>query len=151
MDAQTSWTSTQPPRHATQEMPGCSFRTHDVPRLGRVVEVVLEGRRNAEFWLEMRSLLGREVPRRAPQYLVFDLRGLDCLVGSACLAGLVAGAVEMMRLGRPQGTRIVATGEMAGRLTKSLSLCKLEPVFGAVHASVAAAVVGIVRTALKAS
>jgi anti-anti-sigma regulatory factor len=112
-----------------------------------VVEVVLSGRRDPEFWQEVRDVLEEEIPRRTPQYLVLDLRGLDCVVGSACLGGLVAGAVEMKRLGRLGATRIVVTGEMATRLDRSLALCKLQPLLGPLHDSVTSALLGIARSA----
>ena len=143
MSGNTSWTTPEPPRPAIRTVPGCRLRTHDVPHLGRVVEVVLSG--DPEFWQEVRYVLGEEIPRRTPHYLVLDLRGLDCIVGSAFLGGLVAGAVEMKCLGRFGGTRIVATGEMATRLDRSLALCKLQPVLGPLHDSVTSVLLGIAR------
>jgi hypothetical protein len=120
-------------------IPGCCLHTRDIPRLGRVVEVVLAGRQDPEFWVAVRNVLREEIPRRSPHHLVFDLRGLDCMVGSAFLGGLVAGAIEMKRLGRLGATRIVATGELAAKLARNLSLCKLEPILGAVHRDLASA------------
>jgi anti-anti-sigma regulatory factor len=106
---------------------------HDIPRLGRVVVVLLSGRQDPDFWQTVRDALRKEIPSRSPRYLVFDLRELECIVGSACLGGLVAGAIEMRRLGRSGKTRIVATGELATRLARNVSLCKLEPILGEVH------------------
>ncbi len=101
--------------------------------------VVLSGRQDPDFWQEVRDVIREEVPRRSPHDLVFDLRDLDCMVGSALLGGLVAGAIEMKRLGRPGGTRIVATGDMGATIERSLALCKLEPVLGVVHDNLASA------------
>ena len=125
-------------RIATPET-GCLVRAHDHPSLGRVLEAVLSGRQDPDFWDGVRRLLREEVARQGPQYLVFDLRTLDCLVGSSFLGGLVAGAIEMERQGRLGRTRIVATGGMAHRLAEVLTLCKLEPVLGGIHADVVSA------------
>jgi len=120
-------------RTAELENTGCRLRAHEHPRLGRVLEAVLSGRQDPEFWDQLRSVLRNEVAGRAPQYLVLDLRALDSLVGSALLGGLVAGALEMERNGKPGRTRIIATGEIAGRLNVVVPLCKLEPVLGGVY------------------
>lgn len=120
-------------RPAAFEDIGCRLGAHDHPRLGHVLQVVLSGRQDPEFWDQLRSVLRNEVARRAPQYLVLDLRALDCLVGSAFLGGLVAGALEMERNGKPGRTRIIATGEIAGRLDVVVPLCKLEPVLGSIY------------------
>jgi hypothetical protein len=112
---------------------------HDVPRLGRIVLVQLFGRREPEFWKDVRDVLREEIPRRSPHLLVLDVRGLDCIVGSAFLGGLVAGAVEMKKIGRLGATRILARGEMARRLAKTVALCKLEPILGTVHGDLGSA------------
>ena len=139
MTAHASWTTSGPPHPATRTLSGCRLRTLAIPGLGPVLEVVLSGRQDPDFWQSVRDVLREEIPGRSPRFLVFDLRGLDCIVGSALLGGLVAGALEMKRLGRLGGARIVATGEIATRLTRTLSLCKLEPVLGAVHGDMASA------------
>ena len=126
-------------RIATLETAGCLVRAHDHPSLGRVMEVVLSGRQDPDFWDGVRRLLREEIARQSPQYLVFDLRTLDCIVGSSFLGGLVAGAIEMERQGRLGRTRIVATGGMARRLAEVLTLCKLEPVLGGIHPEFASA------------
>jgi hypothetical protein len=113
-----------------------------MPGFGRVLVMALSGHREPDFWQEVRDVLRREVPERSPQYMVFDLRALDGIVGSAFVGGLVAGAVEMQALGRPGRTRIVATGEMAARLGRTLMACKLEPILGPVHPDLASALLG---------
>ena len=140
MKNQTSWTTPEAVSPKARDVPGCALLSHEVPGVGRVVTVELSGRRDPGFWQGVRDTLGQEVPRRSPDYLVFDLRRLDGLVGSAFLGGLVAGAIEMKRLGRLDRTRLVATGEMAEKLARSIALCKLEPVLGRVHETVTAAV-----------
>jgi hypothetical protein len=102
--------------------------------------VELSGRKDPDFWQEVRFALREEIRRRSPHLLVFDLRGLDCMVGSALIGGLVAGAMEMEKLQRVGGTRIVARGEVATRLARTLSLCKLEPLLGPVHGDLGSAV-----------
>jgi hypothetical protein len=114
-------------------LPGLHLRASERPGVGPVLEAVLSGRRDPEFWQLVSERLRDEIPRRSPRYLVFDVRALECIVGSRFVGGLVAGAVEMNRLGRIEGTRIVATGDVARRLTRVLRLCNLESVFGAVH------------------
>ena len=126
-------------RIATLETAGCLVRAYDHPSLGRVLEVVLSGRQDPDFWEGVRRLLREEIARQSPQYLVFDLRTLDCIVGSSFLGGLVAGGIEMERQGRLGRTRIVAIGGMAGRLAEVLTLCKLEPVLGGIHPDLASA------------
>jgi len=127
---------------ATQETAGCHVRASDHPTLGRVLEVVLSGHQVPDFWEGVRGVLREEIARRIPQYLVLDLRTLDCIVGSSLLGGLVAGALEMEKQGKPERTRILAAGGMAGRLAEVLRLCKLEPVLGGVHADLASALAG---------
>ena len=139
------WTTPEPPCHTGHAVPGCRLRMHDVPHLGRILQVQLSGRREPEFWKEVREVLREEIPRRSPHLLVLDVRGLDCIVGSAFLGGLVAGAVEMKRLGRLGATRILARGETATRLAKTVALCKLEPVLGAVHGDLGSALLGMLR------
>lgn len=134
-------TASEPPRSARRPArgasesasSGCRIRTRDVLPFGLVLEAVLSGRQDPEFWEEVHRVLREEVARRSPDYLVFDLRELDCAVGSAFVGGLTAGAVEMKNIGRLNRTRIVATGEIARRLATILPLCKLEPVLGLVH------------------
>ena len=126
-------------RIATLETAGCLVRAYDHPSLGRVMEVVLSGRQDPDFWEGVRRLLREEIGRQSPQYLVFDLRTLECIVGSSFLGGLVAGAIEMERQGRLGRTRIVATAGMAHRLAEVLTLCKLEPVVGGIHPDLASA------------
>ena len=145
MNFHSPWTATEPPCHARRAVPGCRVRVHDVPRVGRIVHVDLWGTREPEFWQEVRDVLREEIPRRAPHLLVLDVRGLDCIVGSAFLGGLVAGAVEMKKLGRLGATRILARGEMATRLARTVSLCKLEPVLGTVHGDLGSALLGMIR------
>jgi hypothetical protein len=123
------YTSESTPR----EHAGCRLRAHEVPALGAVLEVVLSGRQDPEFWDGVHGLLREEVARSAPQYLVFDLRALDCIVGSSFLGGLVAGAIAMENQGKHGRTRILATGGLARRLSEVLPLCKLDPVLGGVH------------------
>ena len=141
MKNQTSWTIPEAVSPKARTVPGCELLTHEVPGVGRVVTVLLWGRRDPGFWQGVRDILGQEVPRRSPDYLVFDLRRLDGLVGSAFLGGLVAGAIEMERQGRLGRTRIVATGGMARRLAEVLTLCKLEPVLGGIHPDLASSLV----------
>lgn len=119
-------------RHSSVES-GWRIRAHDLPRIGMVLEAELYGRQDPGFWDGVREAIREEVARRPPQYLVFDLRALDCIVGSAFLGGLVAGAVEMESLGKPGRTKIVAAGKIARRLTEILPLCKLEPILGVIH------------------
>ena len=138
MTGRMSWTTEAPPT-PPRAVGGCQVRTHTIPFLGRVVKVVLSGRQDPGFWQTVRDVLHEEIPERSPDYLVFDLRGLDCIVGSALLGALLAGADEMHQVGRPEGTRIVATGEIATRLAATLALCKLEPLLGTVHEDVASA------------
>jgi hypothetical protein len=107
-----------------------------------VLEVVLSGRQDPDLWESVRGVLRAEVVRRSPHYLVFDLRALDCIVGSAFLGGLVAGALAMKELGYLGRTRIVATGKLAGRLAETIPLCKLDFVLGAVHPDLEDALVG---------
>jgi len=133
MNGRTPCTESEPLLNRRRTVPGCRLCTHDGPPLGRVVQVQLSGRQDPEFWEDVRALLREEIPRSSPRFLVFDIRGLDCIVGSALLGGLVAGAMEMKKLGRFGATRIVAMGEIATRLARSLALCKLEPVLGSVH------------------
>jgi anti-anti-sigma regulatory factor len=139
MTGRMTWTTSEAPPTPPRAVGGCSVRSHTIPFLGRVVKVVLSGRQDPAFWQTVRDVLAEEIPERSPDYLVFDLRGLDCIVGSAMLGGLLAGAEEMRRAGRPEGTRIVATGEIATRLAAALSLCRLDPILGAVHEDVASA------------
>jgi hypothetical protein len=145
MNFHSPWTAPEPPCHARQAVSGCRFRMHDVPGLGRIVQVELSGRHDPDFWQEVRDILREEIPRRSPHFLVLDVRGLDCILGSAFLGGLVAGAVEMRKLGRLGATRILAKGEMATRLAKTVSLCKLEPVLGTVHGDLGSALLGMSR------
>jgi hypothetical protein len=104
-----------------------------------VLQAVLTGRHDPDFWEGVRGLLRDEITRCAPQYLVFDLRALDCIVGSSFLGGLVAGAIEMENQGKHGRVRILATGRLAQRLAEILPLCKLEPVLGGVHSDLASA------------
>jgi len=120
-------------RAATLETAGCRIRTHDHPSLGKVLEIVLSGRHDPDFWDGVRSLLREEIAGRPPSYLVFDLRALDCIVGSSFLGGLVAGAIEMEKQGKHGRTRILAAGRMGHRLAQILTLCKLTPVLGGIH------------------
>ena len=120
-------------RTATLETAGCRIRTHDHPSLGGVLEAVLFGAQDPDVWTGVREVLCEEVARRSPQYLVFDLRALECPVGSAFVGGLVAGAIEMKRHGKLGRTRILATGATARRLAAVLSLCKLDSVLGGIH------------------
>ena len=100
---------------------------------------MLSGRHDPDFWEGVRGLLREEIARRSPQYLVFDLRALDCIVGSSLLGGLVAGAIEMEKQGKHGRIRILATGRLGRRLTEVLPLCKLEPVLGGVYPDLRAA------------
>ena len=100
---------------------------------------MLSGRHDPDFWEGVRGLLREEIARRSPQCLVFDLRALDCIVGSSFLGGLVAGAIEMEKQGKHGRVRILATGRLAHRLAEVLPLCKLEPVLGGVHSDLEAA------------
>ncbi|HEX5042014.1 MAG TPA: hypothetical protein VFV75_03860 [Candidatus Polarisedimenticolaceae bacterium] len=122
-----------PSGSTAREGAGCRLREHEDPALGRVLEVVLSGRQEPDFWEGVREVLRDAVAQRAPHYLVFDLRALDCLVGSALLGGLVAGALAMKEVRRPGRTAVVATGKLAGRLGEAISLCKLDDVLGGVH------------------
>jgi hypothetical protein len=115
------------------EAAGCRLQAREHPNLGKVLEAELSGRQDPAFWDGVRRLLREAIARQSPRYLVFDLRSLDCIVGSSFLGGLVAGAMEMEKQGRHGRTRIVAGGGMARRLSGVLTLCKLEPVLGAVH------------------
>ena len=115
-------------RAATVETAGCLVRIH-----GKVLEAVLSGRQDPDFWDGVRRVLQDAIARHSPQYLVFDLRTLDCIVGSNFLGGLVAGALEMESQGKHARTRILAAGTMARRLADAIRLCALEPVLGSVH------------------
>ena len=128
-----------PARIARPETAGCRLRAQDHPSLGKVLEVVLSGHHDPDFWEGVRNLLREEIARQCPQYLVFDLRALDCIVGSNFLGGLVAGALAMEEHGKSGKTRMVATGVLAGRLATLLHLCKLEPVLGSIHFDVESA------------
>lgn len=128
-----------PSRTTTVETTGCRIQAHDHPTLGTVLEVVLSGKQDPEFWIEVRTMLREEVARRPPQYLVFDLRALEGLVGSALLGGLVAGADEMKKRGMHGRTRIVAMGDVARKLKSILSVSGLEPVLGAIYPDVESA------------
>ena len=130
-----------PSRTTTVETAGCRVQAHDHPTLGTVLEAVLSGRQDPDFWIGVRSALREEVARRPPQYLVFDLRALKGTVGSAFLGGLVAGADEMKKHGMRGRTRIVATGELAHKLASVLSLSGLEPILGGIHPDVESALV----------
>lgn len=122
-----------PSLSATLDLAGCRIQAHQHPVLGRVLEAVLSGRQDPEFWDRLRGVLGNEVTKQRPDHLVLDLRALDCIVGSALLGGLVAGALAMEKNGKPGRTRILATGEIARRLAVIVPLCKLEPVLGGVY------------------
>jgi hypothetical protein len=121
---------------------GFRLRTYEIPGAGQVVQLELWGRQEPECWQRVRDALREEVRRRSPDHLVLDVRGLDGFVGSAFLGGLVAGAIEMERLGKHGRTRIVATGEIATKLQSTLPLCKLEPILGAIHGDLASALLG---------
>lgn len=127
---------------AGPEACGLRLRTYEIPGAGQVVQLELSGRQEPEFWQGVRDALREEVRRRSPDHLVFDVRGLDCFVGSAFLGGLVAGAIEMERLGKHGRTKIVATGEIATKLQSTVPLCKLEPILGAIHEDLASALLG---------
>ena len=120
-------------RSAAIEHEGCRLQADEYPRRGSVLQAVLSGRHDPDFWEEVRAVLREEIAQRSPQYLVFDLRALDCIVGSSFLGGLVAGAIEMEKQGKHGRTRILATGGLGRRLTEVLPLCKLEPVLGSIH------------------
>lgn len=122
---------------------GCRIRAHDLPGLGLVLQAVLFGRQDAQFWEDVQGPLREEVATRSPQYLVFDLSALECVVGAAFLGVLVAGAFEMKTLRKFGRTRIVARGEIARRLTKILKLCKLESVLGVAHPDLQAALASL--------
>lgn len=132
-----------PSRTTTVETAGCRVQAHDHPTLGTVLEAVLSGKQDPDFWIAVRSALREEVARRPPQYLVFDLRALEGTVGSAFLGGLVAGADEMKKHGMRGRTRIVATGELAHKLASVLSLSGLEPVLGGIHPDVESALADV--------
>ena len=68
------------------EQDGCRLEADDHPRVGRVLQAVLSGRHDPDFWEGVRGLLREEIARRSPQCLVFDLRALDCIVGRVCEA-----------------------------------------------------------------
>ena len=122
-----------PSRTTTVDSAACRVQAHDHPTLGTVLEAVLSGRQDPDFWIGVGTVLREEVARRPPAYLVFDVRALEGSVGSAFLGGLVAGADEMKKHGMRGRTRIVATGDMARKLASVLSLSGLEPVLGGVH------------------
>lgn len=128
-----------PSRTTTVETAACRIQAHEHPSLGTVLEAVLSGKQDPEFWTGVRAMLREEVSRRPPQYLVFDLRALEGLVGSAFLGGLVAGADEMKKHGMHGRTRIVATGDVARKLASVLSLSGLVPVLGGIHPDVESA------------
>lgn len=128
-----------PSRTTTAETTGCRIQAYDHPTLGTVLEAVLSGRQDPDFWIGIRAMLREEVARRSPQYLVFDLHALEGSVGSAFLGGLIAGADEMKKQGMRGRTRIVASGAIARKLASVLSLSGLEPVLGQIYPDVESA------------
>jgi len=128
-----------PSRTTTAVTAGYRMQAYDHPTRGTVLQAVLSGRQDPDFWIDVRTMLREEIARRPPQYLVFDLQALEGSVGSAFLGALVAGADEMKKHGMRGRTRIVASGAIARKLASVLSVSGLQPILGDIHPDVESA------------
>lgn len=130
---------------STDGLPVLTHHTtlHDRSAAGATLEVALVGREGDERPFPGGQLLVDEVGRHRPEILVVNLLEFDSQFGMPLIGALVRGADALNRLGGTRHTRLVATGETAARLSRTLALMKIESLFGSrIHTSLESALHG---------